>query len=66
MLEDIHIKQAYDTSGVVVEKGSDTPATMFDIISNQDDVDTLNELLLDKQLGGNVRMTIIKTNDVNF
>lgn len=66
VLEDIHIKQAYDTSGVVVEKGSDTPATMFDIISNQDDVDTLNELLLDKQLGGNVRMTIIKTNDVNF
>ena len=66
VLEDIHIKQAYDSAGVVVPEDSDTPATMFNIISNQDDIDTLNELLLDKQLGGNVRMTIIKTNDVNF
>ena len=67
VLEDIHIKQAYDGSGVAVEDtDSTTAATMFDIVADQDSVDTLNELLLRKSSGSRVRMTIVKTNDVAF
>lgn len=65
VLENIHIKQAYDGSGNAVTDAA-TPATMFDIIASEDDIDTLNAYQLQKAKGGIVRFTIVKTNDIAF
>lgn len=65
VLENIHIKQAYDGSGNVIADDV-TPATMFDIIASQDDIDQLNALQLQKLKGGIIHFTIVKTNDVAF
>ena len=66
-LNGIHVKQAYDGSGIAItEDSKDVAATMFDIVASKEDVDTLNEMLLYKMRGGYMRMAIVKTNDVAF
>lgn len=67
VLDGIHIKQAYDSSGAAIVDGDEgTAASMFDIVASRDDVDELNGLLLKKMRGGYLKMTIVKTNDVAF
>jgi len=68
VLKDIHIKQAYDGSGVAItEDNKDAAAVLFDIVANEEDVDKLNELLVKRDnANGSLKMTIVKINDVAF
>lgn len=61
-LENVYIAHAYDGSGLEIVAGATTPATMFKIVASEDQVTTLNELLL----YDDVRMNITKTNNVKF